>query len=153
QTLLSRALSRASDGRNDAGFWLACQLRDNRYSLCEAESVLRQFAKLCPAGGHAYTEDEALASLESAYSSPARRPGSNATKDCEPEPAAHGEAGAGASSGAAGSSRNGTTNQRTYDVGPFRLVTDRARKMPGGNTRVPVTAFMGADVVLVFILS
>jgi len=79
--LLDLALDaiRGGDGRNDAGFWLACQLRDNRYEKSEAYMVLREFARRCPQsnakGEHqAYTEHEALASTDQAYSQPAREP-------------------------------------------------------------------------------
>lgn len=66
-------------GRNQAGFDLACQLRDNGFSQAEAESVLREFARYCPpfnAKGlpEPYTDSEALASVRQAYSSPPRQP-------------------------------------------------------------------------------
>ena len=59
-------------GRNNAGFDLACQLRDNGYAQAEAEAALRLYAQRVPAtnskGKHEdYTETEALASVESAY--------------------------------------------------------------------------------------
>jgi hypothetical protein len=77
--LLERALRRVvpgsqGQGRNDSGFWLACQLRDNRYSEAEAEGVVVRFAGAAPGHGHPYTEREARATVRSAYSRPAREP-------------------------------------------------------------------------------
>src|SRR5262249_27065306 len=60
--------------RNATGFWLACQLRDNRYDRHEAESAMRAYAASVGQEGHPYTEGEALASLRSAYLRPAREP-------------------------------------------------------------------------------
>jgi hypothetical protein len=43
--LFRRAVQRAVPGnRNNAGFWLACQLRDNGYARGEAEEILRLYA-------------------------------------------------------------------------------------------------------------
>lgn len=41
--LMRKALDRAPHGRDDAGIWLACQLRDNGYSEDEAEAVVEHF--------------------------------------------------------------------------------------------------------------
>lgn len=39
--LLNKALGKATQGnRNETGFWLACQLRDNGYSEGEAEGIM-----------------------------------------------------------------------------------------------------------------
>jgi hypothetical protein len=77
--LVKRALDLAVDGRNDAGFWLACQLRDAGVSLAEAEGVMLLYQELAPMTDHAgdvnpYTVAEAAASLRSAYGA-APRPG------------------------------------------------------------------------------
>jgi hypothetical protein len=77
--LLKSALRLSGDGRNKAGFWLACELRDNKYTESEAATVMRRF---CNSVGPSdqkgrdepYTESEALASLEQAYSTPPREP-------------------------------------------------------------------------------
>lgn len=66
-------------GRNNGGFWLACQLRDNSYSQAEASDVLRGYLDNCPPTNHkgereAYTWNDALVNLKSAYSEPARDP-------------------------------------------------------------------------------
>jgi hypothetical protein len=80
ERLIRAALDRVgSEGRNNAGFWLAAQLRDNAYSIGEAESALRNYRSRCPStdtkGTHApYTEGEMQASLKEAYSRPARDP-------------------------------------------------------------------------------
>ena len=65
--------------RNDAGFWLACQLRDNRYSRWEAESAMKDYASRVPSTNtkgvpEPYSEGEALASLQQAYSRQPREP-------------------------------------------------------------------------------
>ncbi len=70
--LIGRALVQAAGGRNDAGFWLAAQLRDNGYSRAEAEAILSEFVSCVPPSnskGHdePYTRAEALASVEQAY--------------------------------------------------------------------------------------
>lgn len=73
--LLSRALEKAQPGaRNDTGFWLACQLRDNRIPEAEARQVMMEYVRRVPGGGRDYTEQEALASLRQAYRTPARTP-------------------------------------------------------------------------------
>jgi hypothetical protein len=80
QSIIRRALTMAPcDGRNNAGFWLACQLRDNGHSSGEAEVVMRDYRSRVPSsntkGKHeAYTEPEMKASLREAYSKPAREP-------------------------------------------------------------------------------
>ena len=71
--LLERALDRARGaGRNDTGFWLACQLRDNGFDRGEAGSVLVQYADFVHQEPHPYHLKEALASLSSAYRRAAR---------------------------------------------------------------------------------
>jgi hypothetical protein len=71
--LLGRALANATGGtRNEQGFWLACQLRDNGASEREAESVLSEYADRVPRGDAAYTQAEATASVRSAYTKSAR---------------------------------------------------------------------------------
>ncbi len=66
--LLERALDRArGEGRNDTGFWLACQLRDNGFGQDEAGSVIVQYADFVFQDPHPYHFKEALASLSSAY--------------------------------------------------------------------------------------
>jgi putative DNA primase/helicase len=76
--LVRRAVEKArSEGRNNAGFWLAAQLRDNGYSQFEADSIIMRYVGLVPAtnlkGQHEpYTAAEARASLREAYSQPAR---------------------------------------------------------------------------------
>ena len=79
EVLVDRALSMVGPavGRNDAGFWLACQLRDNGYSKAEGEMALLRYAhQVPPVNGKGqlerYTEGEALASVASAYGKPAR---------------------------------------------------------------------------------
>jgi hypothetical protein len=70
--LLQKYLARASGRRNQAGFDLACRLRDNDYSETEAHAVLLEYQRQAPAGDHAYTIREALQSLTSAYRRPPR---------------------------------------------------------------------------------
>ena len=73
--LLRRAIEQAPGGRNHAGLWLACQLRDNAYSKMDAERIVRSYAaSVGNVGSHPYTEQEALKTLHSAYTKSAREP-------------------------------------------------------------------------------
>jgi putative DNA primase/helicase len=80
ERLIQRALDIASpDRRNNAGFWLAGQLRDNGYGLMEAETTLRNYRSRCPATNtkgerESYSNHEIQASLREAYSRAAREP-------------------------------------------------------------------------------
>lgn len=68
QTIFRRALQMAGQGnRNDTGFWLACQLRDNGVLLGKAEQVLVQYQQSVVQGEKLYTKREALATVRSAY--------------------------------------------------------------------------------------
>ncbi len=70
---LERALKMAVPGtRNETGFWLGCQLRDRGLTLDEAEQILLIYSSKVTGDG--YTEEEALASVKSAFSSPPRNP-------------------------------------------------------------------------------
>ncbi|MCX6022657.1 MAG: hypothetical protein NTZ05_13190, partial [Chloroflexi bacterium] len=67
------------DGRNNTGFWLACQLRDNGHSQAEAEATVLAYAERMPPTNtkgelEPYTVADALASVRSAYQQPAREP-------------------------------------------------------------------------------
>src|ERR1017187_388844 len=76
--LVERGLTSAAvDGRNNAGFWLACQLRDNGYTQLEAESGMFQYqSRTGPTNTkgepEAYTADAARNSLHEAFKAPAR---------------------------------------------------------------------------------
>lgn len=76
--LLEEALGKVSagGGRNEIGFWLACQLRDERYSFEDAWKVMKRFATRVSSvnGRHPYTSQEAYNSLTQAYGQPARLP-------------------------------------------------------------------------------
>ena len=79
ERLINQALDHSGSGRNNAGFDLAAQLRDNGYSQSEAEAVLLDYQRRVPPANtkgqrEAYTRDEALASLREAYRRPAREP-------------------------------------------------------------------------------
>lgn len=77
EKILEVMLSRAdlNKGRNNIGFHIACQLRDNRHPISTARWVLSEYARLVGANGeHPYTVDEALASVRQAYSQAAREP-------------------------------------------------------------------------------
>src|SRR5665213_1197206 len=72
-------LVQSGRGRNDAGFLLAVQLRDNGFPESEAESVMRSYVSQVPTinlkGKHeAYSENEALHSLRQAFSRSPREP-------------------------------------------------------------------------------
>jgi Bifunctional DNA primase/polymerase, N-terminal len=69
------ALQRAREGnRNQVGFQLACQLRDDGVSEAEAREIVRSYAAQVTQGKTPYTEREALASVRSAYKRPPREP-------------------------------------------------------------------------------
>jgi len=77
-TLLDQALSKAGiDGRDNAGFWLACQMRDNRFSYSQSESILLAYARRVPTTNtkgqyEPFTDEDARAKVRSAYNAPAR---------------------------------------------------------------------------------
>ncbi|MFC6662608.1 bifunctional DNA primase/polymerase [Deinococcus multiflagellatus] len=76
---LALELAHSEGRRNETGFWLACQLRDNRFSQIDAELVMRDYAQQVPGTNskgeaEAYTFEEAQHSLEQAYSRAARAP-------------------------------------------------------------------------------
>ncbi|MGI8747029.1 MAG: bifunctional DNA primase/polymerase [Deinococcus sp.] len=73
----SLELARRSGRRNESGFWLACQLRDNGFSAEDATEVMRRYSDGVPdtdgkGERGAYTLGEALRSLEQAYRRRAR---------------------------------------------------------------------------------
>lgn len=78
--LINRALSEAGQmGRNNAGFALACQLRDNGYREGEAAAHMESYVASVPPVNtkgqrEAYTLHDARASLREAFSAPARAP-------------------------------------------------------------------------------
>jgi hypothetical protein len=78
--LIGMALDMAlTHGRNDTGFWLACQLRDNAYALDDAALAMRKYRSRAPSTNlkgaqEPYTEHEMTASLGEAYSRPSREP-------------------------------------------------------------------------------
>jgi len=77
----------AASGRNNAGFWFACQLRDNGYSQSEASNVMRAYIGRAGSTNikglrEPYTELEAFASLKEAYSKPPRAPWGEGLQSC-----------------------------------------------------------------------
>jgi hypothetical protein len=78
--LIERALAMASqNGRNNWGFWLACQLRDNGYDLVDAGAAMRAYGARVASTNtkgkvEPYADSEITASLREAYSWPARSP-------------------------------------------------------------------------------
>ncbi len=88
--LLSIALKRAgTEGRNHTGFRLACQLRDSGLMQMESEAVMLDYAnQIGGSGAEPYTKGEALATLRSAFSKPARAKGTKGDtingKACQP---------------------------------------------------------------------
>lgn len=72
---LGQALDKARAGnRNDVGFWLACQLRDDKIPEAEARSIILTYSNLAPTGREQYTSKEAIASVTQAYNRPPRQP-------------------------------------------------------------------------------
>lgn len=75
ETLLDMAMGKTSGGRNNAGAWLAQQLRDNNYPDLDAETIMLEYAATVGGSGQGeYTEREAMATLKEAYSKPPREP-------------------------------------------------------------------------------
>jgi len=79
--ILERACQRVQDGRgrNDTGFWMATQLRDNRFSRAETETLLGRYVDHMPdvntkGQTEPYTLQDAMTSVRQAFSSPAREP-------------------------------------------------------------------------------
>lgn len=78
---LNEAIGKArKDGRNNAGTWLAQQLRDNHVTFEDAIPLLREYREAVTGlpdghGEHSpYTWEEATTTLKGAYNSPARPP-------------------------------------------------------------------------------
>lgn len=66
-------------GRNDAGFWLCCQMRDHGFTEAETCNFASHYVSLMPATDtkgqvEAYTIRDFFASARQAYSRPAREP-------------------------------------------------------------------------------
>ncbi len=61
-------------GRNEAGFWMVCQLRDAGISIDNAYTVMRKYVEFVPSKDHPYTLEEALATLNSVYAATPREP-------------------------------------------------------------------------------
>jgi hypothetical protein len=80
EVLIRKALEMAPcDGRNNAGIWLACQLRDNAHSIGDAEAAMREYRSRVPSTNakrqrEPYSVREMMASLHQAFSRPARDP-------------------------------------------------------------------------------
>jgi hypothetical protein len=85
--VLALAFDRISlHGRNNVGFWLACQLRDNGFSQEDAETVISEYAGRVPPANakgepEPYTIDEARTSVRQAFSKPPREPWSGGATD------------------------------------------------------------------------
>jgi hypothetical protein len=82
---LQKGLSRAKDTnhRNDTGYWLAQQLRDDGIGEAEASSL--SYPELVfQKSGNPYTRDEWEESVKSAYNSPRREPARNINKPMTP---------------------------------------------------------------------
>jgi putative DNA primase/helicase len=92
---LRAAIRRAGPGtRNNTGFWLACQLRDAGLDEGTATAVMEAYTeRVHGLGPDPYTYREAYASLEEAYSRPAREEAKDPTRTagggpvplCDPE--------------------------------------------------------------------
>lgn len=71
----TKAIAKAgSDGRNNAGLWLACQLRDGGLSEPEALQVMARYQEAVDTTGDRYTAEEAIATLHQAYKRTKREP-------------------------------------------------------------------------------
>ncbi len=69
--ILDRAITRSSsEGRSNACFGMACQLRDNGFTQAEAENAAEIYAS--SVGDRTYTPREAISTVRSAYRRPPR---------------------------------------------------------------------------------
>lgn len=73
QALITEALGKIGQlgGRNNAGVWLACQIRDEGYSQSEAERIMGDYQASVPDPASYYLH-EAISSVEQAYKKPPR---------------------------------------------------------------------------------
>jgi hypothetical protein len=72
--VVAEALEMANSGRNNAGFWLACQLRDLGNDKEETWNILEDvFYPQTPKGQSPYTKKELKDSLNSAFTKPANK--------------------------------------------------------------------------------
>jgi len=95
EQLIRMAIERVGGGRNNAGTWLACQLRDNGYSTEDARAAMRQFRGCAPATNskgerEEYTDSEIDATIKSIFGTPKRdawgsRTAGNQAKEQEDE--------------------------------------------------------------------
>lgn len=78
--ILDLALTRVpTEGRNNVGFWLACQLRDNGFTQDDADAIVAEYVTRVPSTNakgamEAYSMEEALSSVQQAYARTARQP-------------------------------------------------------------------------------
>ena len=71
----NKAVSNGRIGnRNDTGFWLACQLRDGGLASPDALKIMERYQKAVTTDSDQYTAEEAIASLNEAYSTAKREP-------------------------------------------------------------------------------
>jgi len=89
ELLIRRALEAApSCGRNNAGFDLGCQLRDNGYSRSETLGIVDNYRAQCAATNtkgnvDPYTAADVRASVDQAYSRPPREPWADTSQDAK----------------------------------------------------------------------
>lgn len=79
ERLIRMAVDHTGEGRNNAGFWLSQQLRDNGYSEHESENLVRNYAARCPETNtkgqiEPYGDTEIRATVREVFTRPAREP-------------------------------------------------------------------------------
>ena len=68
---LDEAVRKATEGnRNQIGFWLACQLRDDGLTKEQATKIILMYANRVPQDRDPYTSQEAVKSVSEASSPP-----------------------------------------------------------------------------------
>ncbi|MFB3778734.1 MAG: bifunctional DNA primase/polymerase [Bryobacteraceae bacterium] len=77
EELIRMAVDRLGTGRNNAGTWLACQMRDNGYAVEEARTALRQLRACAPATNtkgepEEYSDNEIDATVGGIFGTPKR---------------------------------------------------------------------------------
>jgi hypothetical protein len=91
ERLIRMALERApGEGRNNTGFWLAAQLRDNAFEFASAHTAMLDYRSRVPdintkGQPEGYTEEEVMATLREVFRQPPREPWTHRPA-AEPEP-------------------------------------------------------------------
>jgi hypothetical protein len=134
--LVTRAMGHLGEGRNNAGMWLACQLRDNGYTQGEAERadwhrhVGRE--KVRPDGRvDVYDADEWQENVRKVYATPAREPWKPSTNGTHSGPNGTSVASVAETRGTSVASVAGFSPRETRPQPPEDLAPEALHGLPG----------------------